>query len=236
MPRWKNTLQTSVEVQKIKRDAVLREAGRAFSRYGYHNTSLDEVARVLQVSKGTLYNYVKDKQEILMECQRMAIGIGDRAFAFGEHRGGTGADILRNILTHYILLLTEELGACAVLMEVDALRPADRAEVVEHRSEFERRFVAAIQRGIEDGSIRPVDPKLAVFTFMGGINWIPRWYQPEGRLSGARIAESMTDLLLAGLIADGAHAAGKPAGAAKTQRTLERSTTARLPSANKRRD
>ena len=234
LPRWKNTLQTSAEVHQIKREAVLREAGRAFNRSGYHNTSLDDVAKVLQVSKGTLYNYVKDKQEILMECQRMAIAIGDRAFVFGEQRGGTGADILRNVLTHYILLLTEELGACAVLMEVDALRPEDRAEVVEHRNKFEKRFVAAIQRGVKDGSIRAVDPKLAVFTFMGAINWISRWYQPAGRLSGAQISESMTDLLLAGLLSGNAKANVAPEAKAKSPRTVKQAVEAKSLPAKKR--
>jgi AcrR family transcriptional regulator len=209
LPRWKNTLQTSADVQKIKREAVVREAGRAFSRYGYHNTSLDDVAKVLQVSKGTLYNYVKDKQEILMECQRMAIEIADRAIAYGEEQGGTGAEVLRNILSRYIHLLTEELGACAVLVEVESLRPADRAEIFKHRDRFERKFVAAIERGISDGSIRSVDPKIAVYTFLGAINSLPRWYRPNGRLSGAQIAESMTDLLLAGLRSDKVRTRGR---------------------------
>jgi len=48
--------------------------------------------------------------------------------------------------------------------------------------------------------MRSVDPKLAVYTFMGAINWMPRWFTPEGRLSGAEVARQMTDLLLTGLI------------------------------------
>jgi AcrR family transcriptional regulator len=234
LPRWKNTLQTSTEVQKIKREAVLREAGRAFSRFGYHNTSLDDVARILQVSKGTLYNYVKDKQEILMECHRVSIAIEDRAFAFAEEKGGTGAEFLRNVLSHFIRLLTEELGACAILMEVDALRPEDRTEVVEHRKKFVRRFVAAIQRGIKDGSIRTVDPKLVVFTFMGAINWMSRWYEPTGRLSGIQIADSMTDLLLAGLLSANAKASVAPEGKAKSSRTVKKVIAATSPPAKKR--
>jgi len=36
-----------------------------------------------------------------------------------------------------------------------------------------------------DRSIRPIDPKPAVFTFMDTFNWIPRWFSPYERLSGA---------------------------------------------------
>lgn len=200
MPRWKNALQTNQEIQRLKREAVLREAGKAFGKKGYHNTSLDDVAKSLQVSKGTLYNYVKDKQEILFECHTIALDIGDHAFAYGNAEGTNGADALRKTMVRYIELLTKELGACAVLMEVDAMRPDDRKIAVSRRDTFEKAFVEMIERGIADGSIRQIDPKLAVFTFMGAINWLPRWFNPDGRLSGLDIANSVTDMLLSGLI------------------------------------
>jgi AcrR family transcriptional regulator len=199
LARWKNSLQTSDDIQKLKRDAVLREAGRAFSKHGYHNTSLDDVAHALGISKGTLYNYVRDKQEILFAFHQLAYELSDRAFAIGRARGGSGAEVLRNIIVHYIELLTGELGACGALMEVDALRPEDRAEAAKRRDTFERAFVAIIKEGIRDGSVRTVDPKLAVFTFMGAINWLPRWFTPGGRLPGKAVAEQMADLLLFGL-------------------------------------
>lgn len=209
LSRW-NNLNTNEEIQRLKREAVLREAGQAFGRKGYHNTSLDDVARALGISKGTLYNYVRDKQEILFAFHQLAYDLSDRAFAFGRAQGGTGAEVLRAILAHYIELLTGELGACGALMEVDALRPEDRAEAARRRNAFEAAFVAIIEDGIADGSIRPVDPKLAVFTFMGAINWLPRWYVPGGRLTGNEVAEQMTDLLMSGLTVAAARA-GKAA-------------------------
>ncbi len=203
MPRWKNKLMTTEDVQRIKRDAVLKEAGRAFSKNGFHNTSLDDVAKALQVSKGTLYNYVQDKQEILFEFYRIATEISNRAFEIGDQAGGTGASVLRTVLRTYIELLTEELGACGALMEIDALRPEDRAVAVKSRDAFQRKFLALIEAGIKDGSLRPLeDPKLAIYSFMGAINWMPRWYKQRGRLSSKELAETMTELLLGGLVTD----------------------------------
>ena len=99
MPRWKNEAQTDDALQRLKREAILKEAGRAFSQRGYHNTSLDDVAATLQVSKGTLYNYVRDKQEILFECHLVAIEMGKRAFKDGQI-AGTAAEILDATLRH----------------------------------------------------------------------------------------------------------------------------------------
>jgi AcrR family transcriptional regulator len=197
---WKNSLQTSAEIRRLKREAVLKAAGQAFSLRGYHNTTLDGVAAALKVSKGTLYNYVKDKQEILYELQKVAMRIANEAFEHGKSLGGTGADQLRNILHRYILSFTQELGACGVLVDTDALREKDRADIMRQREVFHRTFVKIVEEGIRDGSIRPVDPSLAVYAFMGAVTWLPRWYSPSGKMSGEELANAMVDLLLTGLV------------------------------------
>ena len=51
--------------RNLKREAVLRAAASAFNRRGYANTSLDDIAAMLGVSKPTLYQYFGSKQEIL---------------------------------------------------------------------------------------------------------------------------------------------------------------------------
>lgn len=199
MPRWNNALQTRSALQDLKRSAVLKAAGNAFSKKGYHNTSLDDVAMDLQVSKGTLYNYVKDKQEILFQCHLMAIEIGKKAFARGKTSSGCAADVLKLTLSTFIEMLTTELGACGVLMEIDALRPEDRKVVEKERDAFESALIGILKAGFKDGSIRPTDPRMAIFAFMGAINWMPRWYSPEGRLSAKEVAGELTRLLLLGL-------------------------------------
>ncbi len=201
MARWQNTRGMAGQIKNMKREAVLNEAGRAFGKKGYHNTSLDDIASTLGVSKGTLYNYVKDKQEILFEFHKRALDIGDRSLDRFDGLGLNGAGQLKRSLSDYITALLEELGVCAVLTEVEALRPEHREIVVARRDAFQVRLAKIIADGIADGSIRPIiDPSLAIFTFMGAINWMPRWYSEDGRFTAEQIAESMTDLLLKGLI------------------------------------
>jgi AcrR family transcriptional regulator len=42
----------------VKREAVIRAAARAFNKRGYHNTSIDEIAAALNVTKPTIYYFV----------------------------------------------------------------------------------------------------------------------------------------------------------------------------------
>ena len=52
----------------MKRDAVIRAAARAFNEQGFHNTSLDDIAAALEVTKPTIYYYVTNKEQLLFEC------------------------------------------------------------------------------------------------------------------------------------------------------------------------
>ena len=199
MARWTNELDTKSEIHRLKRDTVLRESGRLFNQRGFHNTSLSDVARHLDVSKGTLYNYVTDKQEILFEFHKMALDIGDRAMNAADAVDGPAASQLRIAIREYIASVNETLGGYGVIAEVGALRPDDRQEVIRRRDSFDKRFTDLVERGISDGSLRPVDPKMAVFTFMGALQTIPNWFSPEGRLSGEQVADQVTDLLMHGI-------------------------------------
>ena len=42
-------------------------------------------------------------------------------------------------------------------------------------------------------------PKLLSFAILGAVNWIPRWYSPDGPASSQDIADRFADYLIAGL-------------------------------------
>ena len=200
MPKWKNVLTTSEELHRLKRSAVLRESTRIISKKGFANTSLEDIAAALHVSKGTLYNYIKDKHEILFECHKMALDVGDQAFAFGDANGRSGYGKLRLMLRAYLTWLNGAMGGCGVASEVTGLRPSDRPAIIARRDAVDARLVAYIEEGIKDGTIRRVDPKLATFSIMGTVNAVQSWYSPKGRLSAEAIADGVVDILMTGIM------------------------------------
>src|ERR1700745_1159419 len=73
--------------RELKRDAVIRAAAREFNRKGYHNTSLDDIARRLEVTKPTVYYYITSKEQLLFECFVAGVGqVRARSRAGGEAR------------------------------------------------------------------------------------------------------------------------------------------------------
>lgn len=209
MTRWKNALLSSDELHKRKKDAVVREAAFAFSQKGFHGTSLDDIAKTLKVTKAALYHYVKSKQEILYECHVIALDLGDLALARVVNSDMNGRERLAHFLTQYIEMLAGELGSCAVLTDISALTDGDRAKILARRDRFDKTFRKMIVDGIADGSLAHCDPRMAGFLIMGAVNWIPRWYRPDGERTPKEIADHFVKMLFAGL---GAPAmAGEPA-------------------------
>lgn len=196
---WSAVFPSRDEQFQLKRMALLREAARAFSANGYHNTSLDDVAASLGVTKAALYYYVKTKQEILFECHMLAMDLGDQALEYGRTHGRNAHEKIILFCQRYIELITGEMGSFAVLGEFNALEAKRREIVLRRRDEFEEIFKAIVQEGIEEGSIRQVDPKLACFFFMGAVNWMTRWFRPQGELAGETIAAEFKSMFSEGI-------------------------------------
>ena len=64
--------KTREEKRKEKLDIILRNASKAFMEKGYYKTSLDDIAQMQNVTKPTLYYYIKNKEDILVKCEEVA--------------------------------------------------------------------------------------------------------------------------------------------------------------------
>ena len=199
MRRWKNAFQTGDEIYRLKRSAVLREAARIIGQRGFHNTSLDDIAETLQVAKGTLYNYIKDKQEILHETHIMGLDLGDEAAIFADQVGKTGLEKLRVMIRCYAVWMYGEMGVGGVTSDIDALRPSDRESIVSRRNAIDNKLISYIEEGIADGSVHADNPKIAVYTIMSAINGIPTWFSSSGPMSIEHVVDIMLNVLTGAL-------------------------------------
>ena len=82
-----------------------------------------------------------------------------------------------------------------------------RTEVRRSKRRYDTAFRVQIAAGIDDGSIRTCNPKLAAFAIIGALNGIADWYRPEGDLSVEAIADEFVLRLTAGLAARASRAA-----------------------------
>ncbi|MDO9527365.1 MAG: TetR/AcrR family transcriptional regulator [Gemmobacter sp.] len=171
----------------------MRTAAQAFSRNGFGNTSMEEVALSLGISKATLYQYFKSKQEILFQCHLLSIQHGMAGLELARQSSGSGLERLLVFLRRYMTGAFGELGGLSMLGDVTSLTPERRGQVTAKRADISHMTDSLIEDGLRDGSIRPCDAKLAKLFAMGVVNWIPSWYSDEGERSAAEIVEAFID-------------------------------------------
>jgi len=192
--RWNNALQSRDELNEAKRLALVRAAGTAFKARGFHNTSLDDLAAALNVTKPTLYYYIDNKQDLLYRCHEYALDLGQKALEYAGD-GRDGLDKLLRMLRRYIELMTDDFAAYSLLSDLNDLSDKHKMAIQKRRRAFDTVFRNFVKEGMQDGSIRPCDPMLAVAWFMGAVNAIPRWFDAKGRMTGADVAAAYADLV-----------------------------------------
>lgn len=190
---------TRARDRERKRDAVILAAARAFRERGYHNTSLDDVARDLNVTKPTVYHYVENKEQLLFECFRAGLSQIMETFEEVKNSSASARDRLSFVMTHYAQAVTSDFGWCMVQAENQDLSTAMSRKVRALKSEIDQVIRRLVSEGIQDGSIRKCDAKITGFALAGAMNWIAYWYDADDTLTPAEIAGRFNELFLKGL-------------------------------------
>lgn len=180
---------------------LLDVAAGIFARKGYKSTTLQDIADEFGVLKGSLYHYIRSKDELLFEVIRSVYGAGLenlRGLAEADH---DPVERLRAVVRGHVLYLIDNLVETTVLLhEFDQLLP-------EHREAMPiRDYQAVVARLISDAMAdrrvkSDLDPQLVALAVLGAANWVYRWYRPGGSRTPQQIADSYADLLVDGMLA-----------------------------------
>lgn len=191
--------ETREDLRRAKRTAVLLTGARMFNERGYDRTTLDAIAAELKVSKRTLYYYIRNKDDILFQCNTMAFDSLQPTLAVCADRTIAPLDRLRTLMQAYARVLSEDYGACLVLIHENVLAPESFAVLREIRRRMDMTFRGLIEEGIADGSIAPCEPKYASAALFGAFNWLPYWRSAAKRPSYHEVGDAFIDLFLSGL-------------------------------------
>ena len=178
---------------------ILKSAAAAFRRLGYHGATVEEIAAALHMKKGNLYYYFRNKEEILFACHQYSL---DQLLALLDDVESSGLPAearLRKLIVAFVHTILDELQGTALFLDLEALSPAHRRAVVARRDLFDRAMRQVLTEGVASGAFGKADPKLLSFAILGAVNWIPRWYSPEGPATSQTIADTFADFLIAGL-------------------------------------
>jgi AcrR family transcriptional regulator len=196
-PRWPSRRHRD---HALKRDAVILAAARAFNRQGFHNTSLDDIAAALGVTKPTVYYYVESKEQLLFECFQAGLELIREGLRQVEGSPRPARERLAEVIRHYALAVASDFGWCMVRAEDHDLGPDLGGRIKQLKAEIDRGMRRLLEEGVRDGSIGPCNPKMTAFAMAGALNWIAHWYRENQPLSAAGVAEEFVEVFERGLL------------------------------------
>ncbi len=182
-----------------RRIDILKSAAAAFRRRGYHGASVDEIASALEMTKGNLYYYFRNKEEILFACHEYSLDVL-LALLKDVQAAPSAPDVkLRTLVLAIVHLIIDELPGTALTLDLQALSPPLLRKVIARRDAFDAGLRAIIQDGMDQGVFMPGDPKMAGFAVMGAVNWIAKWFDPAGPMTSDEIGRAFADYLVGGM-------------------------------------
>jgi AcrR family transcriptional regulator len=193
-----------------RREAILRSVANVLRNSRVSSLTIKQVADELGMTKGNLYYYFKDKQDILYHCHMRSVENSLRALSEARALGHTPSEKLRILLVRHIRAIIDDGFGSILQTDLENIRSSQRKQYIAKRDELERGVRLLIEDGVRAGEFVCADVKLTGFAILGGINWIPKWYRPNGSSTSAEISEHMADYYLRGL-RSGAHAAAQAA-------------------------
>lgn len=183
------------ESPKRRWTELVDTAARIFHDKGYDATSVQDVADAVGILKGSLYHYIKTKNDLLYAIAEQANAASletiDQVRSLELDPAGELAAFIR---AHLELLLREGVKFRVYLHDVQSLNEDQYERVAQRRREYARYVEQLIARGQSEGVFAsPVDSHLLGLGLLGMLNWTNEWFRSDGPTAPEDMIRAYTD-------------------------------------------
>ena len=189
------------ELIRDRREQLIRAALEVFQEKGFHATTVRDIGRAAGLTQGTIYNYVRSKEDILfLVCDRV---IAQYISSMEEAAAATGdpAARLREALRGVTRVMIEQKSA--ILLVYHDSHNLDRRSL---RSLLARvqDWITQFERLVADGLGRESLPKTRlslltnIVTFLPALIALRAWSLPKD-LTNDQYADGLVEFMMRGL-------------------------------------
>jgi TetR/AcrR family transcriptional regulator, regulator of autoinduction and epiphytic fitness len=181
-----------------KRDRIIAAALRLFARQPYQEVTMDSVARLAEVAKGTLYLYFDSKEALYLGI--LTDGFEKASQNNADDPQAQVAERLHRAIASSIEFYDSHRDFLQLLATEEPRIAAARSRVIQ---EFRQRgfdfFSSLIEEGMARGVFRRADPRVAALTIIGAIRSLLLYYDHPH--DGTELSQELSRMVLEGLTA-----------------------------------
>lgn len=182
------------------RERILTAALGVFAEKGYHRAVVDDIVRASGTSKGAVYHHFATKEAVFLALvDDFAARLATRVAATIADRHGALAKVEGALVAALSTFADDQQLARLILLEAVSLGPVYESK----RAEVHDRFAALIQgyldEAVADGSIPPVDTRIATLVWLGAVNEVVTQWLHAGTPDLASSVPELTKILLSSI-------------------------------------
>lgn len=189
------------KISDLKMEQILMKGSWLINRHGVVNVSLEDVASAMGATRGTVYHYFSDREDLVRKCLERSFEIYDAFVDYAAAHGRNGLEKAAIVSHLNTQAMAGSLQPVAGWMGLDALSQASQKHVSRRLREVLARTEAFAEEGMADGSRRHHDHKAVTVARAGAYLWIPKWIGDIDNPSPHRIADEVVALFNLGLVA-----------------------------------
>lgn len=184
-----------------KKEEIIRSALSIISEKGYHATTMEDIAAKLLMTKGSVYYYFKDKQDLVYKSHKMLLeqSINNIEQILTEDLSAR-EKLEKTMIVHIDYLITERTGFTLGARPEQIFEGEQLKDILDLREKYSEYIDSLILEGMGRGYFQKVDIKIARNIILGAMNYIIEWYSPNGNKSKEELAKMISNYLLRILI------------------------------------
>ncbi|WP_158736402.1 TetR/AcrR family transcriptional regulator [Alteribacillus sp. YIM 98480] len=180
-----------------RKDDILRSAAEVLYEKGYYGTTMEEIASKLRMTKGALYNYFDNKEDLMYECQKKIIETSIQRMKWIAAYYQTPTQKLRKAIISHMEHGLEEKAMFSIMNKPEQVFSKSRLQaVLQERKKYALYFDEFLQEGIRKNEFINVDVKMTRLIMLGALNATEQWYSPKGNKNTKEIAHKYAEHLM----------------------------------------
>jgi AcrR family transcriptional regulator len=192
-------------VKEFRTGEILRAAREVIADLGLGEASMERIAQGAGISKGTIYLYFQNKEQLLVRAVQQAFEELMAKLKSAIATAPSGRERLRALIRASLEHAMENRGFFRALMEPRGLGPESVSELARRFADQNEQYVALVASVIEEGSrqgeFRDLPPRLVAVALAGAMRGaIGERVASTGASDSGPDTHAILDLLLHGVI------------------------------------
>ncbi|MBI5967512.1 MAG: TetR/AcrR family transcriptional regulator [Deltaproteobacteria bacterium] len=184
---------------KQRREEIIRAVSQVFTQKGYHSATIRDICEASGLGPGTLYNYIKKKEDILyLIYNQLTMMLSECLVESIKKNQRDPVEQLREVLGKTIQIIWQYQDLTRLMyQETASLDKESRHNILKRESDYVSLFETTLERGRKRGIIRhgqtQIDADIVVYL----LAFIPlRRWNLKKRFQEKEITAGLVDFIL----------------------------------------